>query len=53
MCGEFKTKARGRCNAVDVTRLSMDIGFSGYEMDVKNLLCADVAMGLKLCSADE
>ena len=45
-CGEFKTKARRIRNAEDVARLSMDIGISGFEKDVKDPICAVVAMGL-------
>ena len=51
-CGEFKTKARRIRNAEDVARLSMDIGISGYEKDVKDPILRLLRWGW-LCSADE
>ena len=47
-CGEFKTKARRIRNAEDVARPSMDIGSSGFEKEVKDPICAVVAMGLAM-----
>ena len=47
-CGEFKTKARRIRNAEDVARPSMDLGSSGFEKEVKDPICAVVAMSLAM-----